>query len=325
MDLYEGDATGCEQVVVSLPDSAPDAGFPGFAAGLRRNGILLSSPSGGPDGFGPVFETIIAGLDRLLDTQCADDGAERIRFPPAMARADFERTGFFRNFPRHVGTVHCFCGDEAEHRALLGRHARGEDWTGLQQSSDLVLTPAACYPVYPLLAHRGPVPDDGWLVDVASACFRREPSSDPARRQFFRMREHVRIGSEAQVVAFRQRWIARGRAIAGSLALPHEVVVANDPFFGRAALLMGRGQRDRNAKFELLVPITDDGNPTACMSFNLHGTHLSDAFGLARGDGPASTGCVGFGMERLALALFRHHGCTIADWPDAVRAVLDPG
>jgi seryl-tRNA synthetase len=42
---------------------------------------------------------------------------------------------------------------------------------------------------------------------------------------------------------------------------------------------------------------------------------------LANGDVAHST-CVGFGLERTALALFRHHGTAVDRWPDEVRRVL---
>ena len=54
----------------------------------------------------------------------------------------------------------------------------------------VVLTPAACYPVYPTLA--GDATCGGRLVDVMSYCFRHEPSEDAARMQMFRMHEHIR-------------------------------------------------------------------------------------------------------------------------------------
>jgi hypothetical protein len=37
--------------------------------------------------------------------------------------------------------------------------------------------------------------------------------------------------------------------------LPHEVDVANDPFFGRGGRVMASSQRELGLKFELLVPI----------------------------------------------------------------------
>jgi hypothetical protein len=35
-----------------------------------------------------------------------------------------------------------------------------------------------------------------------------------------------------------------------------------------------------------------------------------------------NTGCVAFGMDRLALALFTAHGAEIESWPATVRAEL---
>ena len=37
----------------------------------------------------------------------------------------------------------------------------------------------------------------------------------------------------------------------------------------------------------------------------------------------AHTGCVAFGMDRLAVAMFATHGTEIERWPAAVREVLE--
>ena len=90
-------------------------------------------------------------------------------------------------------------------RALLACVEAGEDWTADQGCTDIVLTPAACYPLYPVAAARGPLPAEGRLFDLQSYCFRHEPSVDPARMQMFRMREYVRIGTPEQVTRVPRR------------------------------------------------------------------------------------------------------------------------
>jgi hypothetical protein len=40
------------------------------------------------------------------------------------------------------------------------------------------------------------------------------------------------------------------------------------------------------------------------------------------GGGEAHTACLGFGLERIALALFRTHGIERAQWPAAVEEAL---
>ncbi len=88
--------------------------------------------------------------------------------------------------------------------------------------------------------------------------------------------------------------------------------VANDPFFGRAGKMLANNQRDQNLKFELLIPITSVAKPTACMSFNYHQDAFGPKWGLNLEDGSvAHTACVGFGLERIALALFHHHGLDV--------------
>lgn len=302
--------------------SAADAST-AFLDRLLKAGVLIPMGADGVYGRGAVFEHILEGLDALATRAGAGDGAERVRFPPVMVRRHFEHSGYMKGFPQLAGTIHCFCGDERAHRALLRRMEAGEDWTTGQAASDVVLTPAACYEVYPMLAARGGLPEAGALVDVMSWCFRHEPSTEPTRMQLFRMREYVRVGTPAQVEAFRMGWMQRAVALIESLGLPHTIEVANDPFFGRPGKLQADIQRSQQLKFELLVPVNDGAEPTACLSFNDHQNHFGALWGVATPDGAvAHSGCVAFGLERLTLALLRRHGLDPATWPTPVRGVL---
>lgn len=292
---------------------------------LLGEGLLIESGVDGLYGRNGVFEDVVQQVEALARRAAAGDGAMVMRFPPGMSRAAFERSGYLRNFPHLAGVVRCFCGDEPAHRALMRSCDTGEDWGAALDGTDVVLAPAACYPVYPALARRGAVPDGGWLVDVSGYCFRHEPSREVTRMQWFRMQEFVHVGTEAQVLAFRQRWMERAQAIARTLGLPHELEVANDPFFGRAGRLQADGQREKELKFELVIPVNPGAPPTACGSFNYHGEHFGRTWGLRLADGsPAHTSCVGFGLERLTVALFRHHGARPEAWPDGPRRALWP-
>ncbi|MCA1970425.1 unnamed protein product [Ciceribacter sp. T2.26MG-112.2] len=294
-----------------------------FLDRLFESGLLIETGVDGLYGRGGRFEDVIAAFERLIDRYGAADGAEAIRFPPGMNRAYFEKSGYMKSFPQLAGTVHSFCGNELDHVSLLKCMDADEDWTAEQKATDIVLTPAACYPLYPTIAKRGNLPEKGGLYDLQSYCFRHEPSNDPARQQLFRMREYVCMGSQDQVTDFRQVWMDRGQQIMAEVGLPVEIDVANDPFFGRAGKMLANNQRDQNLKFELLIPITSVSNPTACMSFNYHQDAFGSKWGLNLADGSvAHTACVGFGLERIALALFHHHGLDVDQWPQSVRAAL---
>jgi seryl-tRNA synthetase len=246
-----------------------------------------------------------------------------MRFPPVMSRKHLERHGYLKSFPNLLGCVSCLCGSEREIRGVVDRLEQGEPWTESLDASDLVLSPAACYPVYPIVAARGPVPAGGLVFDVASDCFRREPSRDLDRLQSFRMREFVRIGAPEEIQAFRDAWIERAKDLAAALGLPCRIDLASDPFFGRGAQIVAMSQIQQELKFELLIPVRSDEQPTACMSFNYHREHFGETWDIRTVDGElAHTGCVAFGMDRLAVALFATHGARLEDWPAVVRAVL---
>ncbi len=294
-----------------------------FTASLFDAGLLIETEVAGLTARSGIFEAIVSGLDMMITRLGRGLGAETVRFPPAMARASFEKTGYMRGFPQLAGSIHCFCGDEKAHRALLTCIAEGRDWTEALAPAETVLTPAACYPLYPIIAARGSLAPNGAIVDVASWCFRHEPSTDPARMQMFRMREYVRIGSREQVLAFRQQWIDRVAEIADQLAIVANVDLANDPFFGRAGQLKANSQREQSLKFEMLARAGDQPQPTACMSFNYHQDHFGSIWNIRDEDGAiAHTACVAFGVDRLVLALVSAHGPDVRRWPATAREVL---
>ncbi len=269
-----------------------------------------------------LFERIVVALEGAI-TGYRPSGAEVLFFPPVMSRALIQRQGYLKSFPNLLGVVSCLCGDERHIRRTVEQAEDSDAWTASLGATDLVLSPAACYPVYPIAAARGSLPADGLIFDVSSNCFRREPSTDIDRLQSFRMREFVRIGSPEQVLTFRNEWIERGKVIASRLEIAHDVKVASDPFFGRGGELVAKSQIDQALKFELLTPIRSQASATACMSFNYHQDHFGLTWDLTTHEGRiAHTACVAFGIDRLAVAIFASHGLEIDRWPQSVRGAL---
>ncbi len=284
--------------------------------------LLLPSGIDGIYARTAVYEDVVNGLAAFISRQ-REPGTEVLRFPPVMSRRQLEKSGYLKSFPHFLGCVCCLNGAEADVRGAVETLDAGGDWTAALSAADLVLTPAACYPVYPLVASRGEVPAEGLKFDVASDCFRREPSRDLDRLQSFRMREYVCVGTPEQIDDFRRRWMARAEDLAGQLGLPYRLDAASDAFFGRGGKLMAMSQIEQALKFELLVPLRSAADPTACMSFNYHRDHFGTTWNLRNTAGQVMhTGCVAFGMDRLALALFATHGLDLQDWPAATRKAL---
>jgi seryl-tRNA synthetase len=269
-----------------------------------------------------LYEDVVERLAGLI-TRHREPDTEVMRFPPVMNRGQLEKSGYLKSFPNLLGCVCGLHGTEREINAAVGRFDAGGDWTTSLSPADLVLSPAACYPVYPIAAARGPLPAGGLRFDVAADCFRREPSRHLDRLQSFRMREYICIGSPDDVSAFRERWIERAQNIARDLGFSFRVDYASDPFFGRVGQMKAVSQVQQSLKFELLIPLRSEEQPTACMSFNYHRDHFGTTWNIVDSTGePAHTACVAFGMDRLAVALFHTHGTDTASWPAKVRGLL---
>ena len=269
-----------------------------------------------------LYEDVVQALDRFI-TSKRPAAAEAFRFPPVMSRSMLEKSGYLKSFPNLLGCMCCLPGSEAEVRSAIDRFEQGGDWTEALRTGDLVLTPASCYPIYPIAAERGPVPAKGYVFDVGCDCFRREPSTDLDRLQSFRMREFVRIGTPEQILQFRAEWIDRARDMAVALGLPHHIDLASDPFFGRTGPLLAMSQREQALKFELLTPVISETKPTACMSFNYLEDHYGQVWDIRQSDDQfAHSACVALGVERFASALFAHHGLALSEWPASVKQAL---
>jgi seryl-tRNA synthetase len=293
----------------------------GFLDDLVSAGLLVATGVQGVYGRGHAFESVLLAFDALVARETERDGAEVLRFPPVLPRRQLEQSGYLGSFPHLAGSVFSFAGDERAALELAGRVERREDWSDLQTMSDVTLTPAACYPVYPWVA-TSPLGETGRTVDVCGYCFRHEPSDDPTRLQSFRMHELVRIGPEPLVAEWHRGWVERGGELLRSVGLETAAVPANDPFFGRGGRMLAANQRSQGLKLERVIPI-DTEQPTAIMSINYHQDHFGLDFGIHTEAGEvAHTACLGFGLERVTLALLATHGLDPDRWPTTVRERL---
>jgi seryl-tRNA synthetase len=296
-----------------------------FFDGLVANGLIFPGRVLGTFGRSGVFEDVLDRVNLLITSMSAEPDAEPMMFPPVIDRQIIEKTDYLDSFPHLTGAVFSFFGKELASKQLAARARAGEPWGDGLGMTDVCLAPAACYPVYPMMARAGALPERGRTISLTGWAFRHEPSEEPTRMQAFRVREYIRAGSPDACVEWRDKQLERGVEILRALGLPATTDIAADPFFGRAGKLMADGQKAQKLKFEVLVPVISESEPTAVCSFNYHQDKFGSAFGIQTSGGEtAHTACLGYGMERVVMALFRHHGFAPTTWPQPVRARLWP-
>ena len=249
---------------------------------------------------------------RLISRQ-REPGTEVLRFPPVMSRRHLEKSGYLHSFPHLLGCVCCLHGGEARdqgrRRALRGR--RRLDGRSLAPPISCS-RPAACYPVYPLVA-------------AAATC--RRGALLRRRQRLLPPRAVARCRSPAVVPHARiclHRHAGAGRRVPRALddaragprrrarpAVPHRA--RQRSVLRPRGKLMAMSQIEQALKFELLVPVRSAEQPTACMSFNYHRDHFGatwdlrtkpgevDAYRLRRlRHGPPGAGAVRHPRPRLA-------------------------
>lgn len=283
----------------------PSAPIPTGAAGV----YLYPAP----------FEQVIAGLRSGIARLAADEPSQRLTIPPVIARSTIERAGYVKAFPQLLGTVHSYPGDGRDWAGLAPLVEQGGAWHAEQRISDLVLLPAACYPVYASL--EGVTLSEPAKFAVEATCFRQELTSEPGRLRSFRMVELVTVATEEYCLQWRAHWLQRVADWLAAMSLQVTIELADDPFFGPGRKLYQAAQRAQELKFELKVAVAED-LVQAVASANFHKDHFGETFDIAADGELANTSCMAFGLERIALALINVHGPALAEWPAEVQGLL---
>ena len=164
-----------------------------FYAGLVRHGLII--PVGVQGAFGRcrflrTFSNVSTGWSRMYETR----QAKGVHFSSYyQSPGSGERSITLILF--HICAVRftVFLARSCRQRRSQKKSTRAKPWKDMLGMTDVVLNPAACYPVYP--SFTGVVPKGGRLVTMLNWVFRHEPSPEPTRMQSFRVREFVKVGT----------------------------------------------------------------------------------------------------------------------------------
>ncbi|GAA2961439.1 hypothetical protein [Actinokineospora diospyrosa] len=286
----------------------------------------------GQVGFGEPLLSLVDYLDaRLRSIALGLPRSREFRYPTLLPTSVLDRFGYFGSFPQFAMFVTRLHNDIDVYGDFVERY-RAEGHlpdTLFEQCGDkeYCLPPTMCYHTYHQYTGRQ-LPQE-MVVTARGKSFRHESRYHTSMERLwdFTIREIVFLGGEDFATECRNAVMAQAYALLEELELAGFCEVANDHFFGNADTA-GKilTQRVMELKFELRVPVAEDRD-IAVGSFNLHGRFFGESFGITDSAGsPTASGCVGFGLERLAYAFLCQHGADPAGWPTAVTdRIGDPG
>jgi hypothetical protein len=273
-------------------------------------------------GFGPRLLELMEFFDRQFRHLAERFPAEPHQFPTLIGADVMERCKYLRSFPHSLSLV----SHLREDLGAIQNFARTAHWDGsglVCDSADLseikcLLSPAVCFNCYAWLQDsRQPEPR---TFTAIGKCFRYESGNLGGLERLwdFTMREIIFVGPQEYVLTKRQKAIDEAAKLLDEWELAYEIKSATDPFF-IDEYSIATFQMAFELKYEVHASLPYKGKTLAVGSFNFH----QDLFGRSlnirsASEAAANTGCVGFGLERLALAFLAQHGLDAKRWPAAV-------
>ena len=274
---------------------------------------------------GPLMTRLIAFFDGQFTGLADSFGATSYRFPTLIPARYLERVNYFRAFP-HSLTFVTHLREDLDTIDDFSQHAACDEH-GLNTPPDsfsktqTLLSPAVCYHLYFSLADK-PLPGSGLVATAVGNCFRYESINLASLERMwnFTMREVIFVGLKDFVLQNRETGRERMRGFFEKIGLAYRVESANDPFFIGEFKKQAAFQSAFQLKFEIRARLPFKDSTLAVGSYNYHQDFFGRSLNITLPDGsPAHTGCIAFGLERMAFAFLAQYGLDEARWPEGMR------
>jgi len=273
---------------------------------------------------GPVLSGLIDYFEAQFVGLARSFGAAGYRFPALMSPTLLDRVEYFRSFPHSLSFV-CHMREDLDAIERFSHEAHAEEGVLKMDREALsavaaVLSPAVCFHYYGVLS--GARLPKGVCVTGVGSCFRYESSNMISLERLwnFSMREIIFVGPKDFVLENREAARKKVAEMLEAWGFAYRVEGASDPFFIGDFKKQVAFQSAFQLKYEIRAAIPHRQGTLAVGSYNFHQDFFGRHLDIAMEDGtPAFTGCVAFGLERMAYAFVAQYGLDRGRWPEAVR------
>ncbi len=274
---------------------------------------------------GPLLSRLMTYFEKHFIVLADSFGAQPYRFPTLIPARFLDRVNYFHEFPHYLTFATHLREDldvieQFAENACCGEHGLDAPPDSFAKIKTL-LSPAVCYHLYFALADK-PLPGGELAATAVGNCFRYESSNLVSLERLwnFTMREVIFVGSQDYVLSQRKLGQERMKAVLEEIGLAYRVESANDPFFIGDFKQQAMFQSAFQLKYEIRARLPFKESTLAVGSYNYHQDFFGRHLKITLPDGgPAHTGCIAFGLERMAMAFISQYGFDMQRWPEAVR------
>jgi seryl-tRNA synthetase len=277
---------------------------------------------------GPLLTRLINFFEAQFIELADAFEATPYRFPTLIPARYMERVNYFRAFPHSLSFV-THLREDLDVIDQFSQHAACDDH-GLKTPPNsfsqiqALLSPAVCYHLYFALADK-PLPSGRVVATAVGNCFRYEAINLTSLERMwnFTMREVIFVGAKDFVLENRELARQHMSKVFEKIGLSYRVESANDPFFIGEFRKQAAFQSAFQPKFEIRASLPFKNSTLAVGSYNYHQDFFGRNLNITLPDGsPAHTGCVAFGLERIAFAFLAQYGLEPENWPAYVREMV---
>ena len=276
--------------------------------------------------FGEPLINLMDTLDaRIKEMTVSLFGAKEYRYPTLIQTKALEKCGYFNSFPHMLMFVTRLHNDIDLYRKFAAEYEANREIGPYIfpycKNVDYCLPPTMCYHTYQHLQNRQFQETEQRVITSKGKSFRYESKYHRTLERLwdFTIREIVFMGTKDFVIDCRRKYMEATFALIESLGLVGHSEVAGDPFFCNADTVAKiLNQKMQELKYELRLNIETE-RTIAAASFNFHDQFFGQSFNIKRGEDWMRTGCVGFGLERLAFAFISRHGLDEKNWLDILN------
>lgn len=288
----------------------------------------LFQESNGVYVLGPLLSRLIAFFEKEFLELAFSFNARPYRFPTLVPGALLERVNYFHAFPHSLSfATHLREDLDVIQEFSKNAHCQHDGLnTSMESFSKIqtLLSPAVCYHLYFSLADSR-LTEDHIAATAVGNCFRYESSNLNSLERLwnFTMREIIFIGSKDYVLEQRELGRQKMAKKLEAIGMAYKVESANDPFF-IGEYKQAAFQNAFHLKYEIRALLPYKHSTLAVGSYNYHQDFFGRQLNIQQKDGTSiHTGCLAFGLERIAFAFLSQFGLDKENWPSYVKERIE--